>query len=225
MAMFVVIPVYNEVPEILYRLIDQFPPQYFLVIVDDGSAQTYQVNRSNAVLLKQAVNQGQGAAIRQGIAYALNNGAEYIATFDADGQHRLVDLQKMEELIQQKNYDVILGSRFHSPNKGMPFIKKLVLKGGVLLQNKVFGMRLTDAHNGLRVFNRYAAQKIKITENRMAHASDIIYQVKLHKLTWFEMPMQVEYSPYAVKKGQSVFNSFAIFFLIFKIRFRKHPGS
>ena len=221
MAVFVIIPVFNEAPEILYRIINQFSNDYFLVIVDDGSAASYQLTRENAVLLKHATNKGQGAAIRLGIDYALKNGADYIATFDADGQHRLIDLQKMETVIQSKNYDIVIGNRFHSPTTGMPFIKKILLKGGVLLQNTVLGIRLADAHNGLRLFNKHAAEKIIITENRMAHASDIIYQIKLHNLSYCEVPIQVEYSSYAKKKGQSVFNSLAILFLIFKIRFRK----
>ena len=224
MPLFVVIPVFNELPEVLYAVIRQFSSNYFLVIVDDGSAINYTITIENAVLLKQTANQGQGAAIRIGIDYALKNGAGYIATFDADGQHRFTDLQKMDTIIQANNYDVVIGSRFGSPTTGMPFMKKLVLKGGVLFQNAIFGIHLTDAHNGLRIFNKNAAKKITITENRMAHASDIIYQIKLHKLTYFEVPIQVEYPRYAIKKGQSIFNSLAILFLILKIRFRKNSG-
>ena len=221
MSVFVVIPVFNELPEVLYAVINQFSTDYFLVVVDDGSTTAYELTHKNAVLLRHTINKGQGAAIRTGIEYALKNNATYIASFDADGQHRLTDLKKMEATILAKNCDVVIGSRFNASTVGMPFIKKLVLKGGVLLQNTVFGIKLTDAHNGLRLFNKHAAQKIKITENRMAHASDIIYQIKLHKLSFCEIPITVEYSAYAIKKGQSIFNAAAILFLIFKIRFRK----
>lgn len=221
MPVFVVMPVFNELPEVLQAVINQFSTDYFLVIVDDGSTTPVEVNLKNGIVLRQPVNKGQGAAIMIGINYALKHNATHIATFDADGQHRLVDLKKMETTMQIINCDVVLGSRFNASTVGMPFTKMLVLKGGVLLQNTVFGMRLTDAHNGLRLFNKHAAQKIKITENRMAHASDIIYQIKLHKLAWCEIPIQVQYSAYTIKKGQSVFNAVAILFLIFKIRFQK----
>lgn len=221
MPVFVVIPVFNELPEVLHDVVSQFPADCFLVIVDDGSAIPFEVTQANAVLLKHSTNKGQGTAIRTGIEYALKHNATHIATFDADGQHRFSDLQKMEAIMQQKNCDVVIGSRFNESTVGMPFMKKLVLKGGVVLQNTVFGVRLTDAHNGLRLLNRKAAGKIKIRENRMAHASDIIYQVKLHKLVYCEIPIKVEYSAYAIQKGQSVFNALAILFLIFKIRFRK----
>ncbi len=220
MPVFVVIPVYNELPEVLSTVIDQFSTDYFLVVVDDGSTIPFEVTHKNAVLLRQPINKGQGAAIRIGIDYALKHHATHIATFDADGQHRLADLQKMEASMEAKNCDVIIGSRFNASTVGMPLMKKLVLKGGVFLQNTVFGVRLTDAHNGLRLFNKHAAEKIKITENRMAHASDIIYQIKLHKLAYCEIPIKVEYTAYAIKKGQSIFNSVAILYLIFKIRFR-----
>jgi polyprenyl-phospho-N-acetylgalactosaminyl synthase len=222
MPVFVVMPVFNELPQVLQAVINQFSTEYFLVIVDDGSTTPVEVNVKNGIVLRQQINKGQGAAIIVGIEYALKNNANYIATFDADGQHRFADLKKMEATMQAKNCDVVLGSRFNVSTIGMPFTKKLVLKGGVLLQNTVFGMRLTDAHNGFRLLNKHAAQKIKITENRMAHASDIIYQIKLHKLAWCEIPIQVHYSAYAIKKGQSVFNAIAILFLIFKIRFQKN---
>lgn len=221
MNVFVVIPVFNETPEVLNAVIGQFPHDHFLVVVDDGSDEPIDIIRENMELLRHELNRGQGAAIRTGIEYALSKNATHIATFDADGQHHFSDLRRMEIAMAKGDYDVVIGSRFNSTTVGMPLLKKLVLKGGVLLQNTIFGVRLTDAHNGLRLLNRKAAEKIKIRENRMAHASDIIYQVKLHKLSLYELPIKVEYSRYAIQKGQSVFNALAILVLIFKIRMRK----
>jgi glycosyltransferase involved in cell wall biosynthesis len=221
MSVFVVIPVYNETPEVLSAVIGQFPPDHFLVIVDDGSDEPIDISRENAELLRHEANKGQGAAIRTGIQYALENNASLIATFDADGQHRFSDLQRMEAAMAEGKYDVVLGSRFNSATVGIPLLKRLVLKGGVLIQNTIFGVRLTDAHNGLRLLSRKAAEKIRIREDRMAHASDIIYQLKLNRLSFTEIPIKVEYSSYAIKKGQSMFNALAILVLIFKIRMRK----
>ena len=69
------------------------------------------------------------------------------------------------------------------------------------------GVRLTDAHNGLRAFNRVAAGKLRIRQNRMAHASEIVAQIGEHKLRYAEQPVHIVYTDYSRSKGQSLWNS------------------
>lgn len=73
------------------------------------------------------------------------------------------------------------------------------------------GILLTDAHNGLRVFNRRTAATIRLKENRMAHASEFLLQVKRNRLRFAEYPVHIRYSEYSRKKGQSLLNSVRIF--------------
>ena len=72
------------------------------------------------------------------------------------------------------------------------------------------GILLTDAHNGLRVFNRKAAITLKIMENRMAHATEILIQVKMNKLKYAEYPVHICYSDYSIRKGQKLVHGFKI---------------
>lgn len=74
------------------------------------------------------------------------------------------------------------------------------------------GILLTDAHNGLRAFNRHAAEKINLMENRMAHATEFLAQIKKHRLRFAEHPVHIRYTDYSRKKGQSLLNSIRIFF-------------
>jgi hypothetical protein len=69
------------------------------------------------------------------------------------------------------------------------------------------GLPLTDAHNGLRVLNRHAAEKLDITLNGMAHASQIIDQIARYKLRWTEHPVTIDYTDYSRAKGQSNLNA------------------
>ena len=91
-------------------------------------------------------------------------------------------------------------------------------KRKILLQiaryiNFIFtGLLLTDAHNGLRAMTAEAAKKIKITENGMAHATEILHQIKKRKLRYREVPVTINYSAYSKKKGQTLASSFRIFF-------------
>lgn len=74
------------------------------------------------------------------------------------------------------------------------------------------GLLLSDAHNGFRALNRKAAELIRIKENRMAHASEILILVKKHKLRLKEVAVEVRYTEYSKAKGQSGWNSIRILF-------------
>jgi hypothetical protein len=68
-------------------------------------------------------------------------------------------------------------------------------------------LEVTDTHNGLRAFSRQAAQRIRIRENRMAHASELLDQIKALGLRFIEIPVQVSYSAETLQKGQSNWNA------------------
>ena len=74
------------------------------------------------------------------------------------------------------------------------------------------GVALTDAHNGLRAFRRAAAQKIHLTIDGMAHASEIVDQMYRSRLRVTEVPVVVHYSEYSLRKGQSSLAAFRIAF-------------
>lgn len=161
--------------------------------------------------MEHPVNLGQGAAIQTGISYALTDpAAEYFVTFDADGQHRPEDVQAMLESLIKNNYDVVVGSRFLDNRTKPGLLKSIVLKSAVAFERMATGVPVTDAHNGLRVMNRHAAETITIRQNRMAHASEIIAEIGRAKLKFAEHPVHVIYTEYSRSKGQSLWNSINI---------------
>jgi len=105
---------------------------------------------------------------------------------------------------------VVLGSRFLGRSINMPLKKTLLLKAAVLFTRLTTGMRITDAHNGLRLLTRYAAGRIHLRQNRMAHASEILGQICRAKLSYAEAPVTISYTEYSLAKGQGVSNSFNI---------------
>jgi hypothetical protein len=92
----------------------------------------------------------------------------------------------------------------------MPGIKRLVLRLAVLFTRATTGMAVSDAHNGLRALSRSAAERIRIRQNGMAHASEIIHEIRAHRLRWKEVPVTIVYSQYSMQKGQRVSNSLRI---------------
>lgn len=182
-----------------------------VVVVDDGSSDDTGdlALQAGAHVATHMINRGQGAALQTGIDYALAQGADYIVTFDADGQHDADEAMAMVEACRQ-GVEVVLGSRFLGRTVNMPTSRRLTLKAAVVFTRLTTGLKLTDAHNGLRVLSRRAAERIRIHQDRMAHASEILSLIGRHKITYREFPVTITYSEYSLAKGQKISNSVRI---------------
>ncbi len=205
-----VIPLFNEgevIGDVVTEAIETFPN---IVCVDDGSSDDSGAiaRTAGARVVKHPINLGQGAALQTGFDYVLTDPrAAYAVTFDSDGQHRVEDALAMVERLRKGDLDVVLGSRFLDDRTKPGALKRLVLKMAVVFTNMTSGVRLTDAHNGLRVFTTDALKRIRIRQNRMAHASEIVSQIGKANLRYEEMPVLIVYTDYSRGKGQSIWNS------------------
>jgi glycosyltransferase involved in cell wall biosynthesis len=200
---------YNEatvVGSVVTDLLKVFP---HVVCVDDGSTDgsAAAARAAGAVVVQHPVNLGQGAALQTGIEYALQDPElDAVVTFDADGQHRVQDAEAMVARIHSGEADVVLGSRFLEGSVDVSWLKRLVLRTAALQSRFSTGLQLTDAHNGLRALSAPVAAKIHLTQNRMAHASELIHQLGELKPVLVEHPVQIVYTEYSKAKGQSLLN-------------------
>ncbi|MEO7066639.1 MAG: glycosyltransferase family 2 protein [Rhodanobacter sp.] len=217
------IAAYNEgkvIAEVVRDALRLFP---LIVVVDDGSPDSTGAAAlsAGAVVLRHPINLGQGAALQTGIQYALQREIDFVVTFDADGQHRPEDVLKMLEALIRNGDQVALGSRFLGETVGMPASRRLLLKAATVFTRITTGLRVTDAHNGLRTFRRDAAEAITIRQNRMAHASEILEEIGRMQLTYCEVPVTIRYTEYSKAKGQSGFGAFNILIDLLLARLRK----
>lgn len=205
-----VIPLFNEaavIGDVVRSLRERYP---LVVCVDDGSTDgsARVAQEAGALVVRHPYNMGQGAALKTGIDCALRDPAmAQIVTFDADGQHQVDDAAAMIAVRRTEGVDVVLGSRFLDSRTRPGLVKRLVLRGAIWYSNLTSGVRLTDAHNGLRVLGRAAAEQIVIEQNRMAHASEIVEEIGRLELSVREHPVHILYTDYSRAKGQSVLNS------------------
>jgi polyprenyl-phospho-N-acetylgalactosaminyl synthase len=216
---YIVIAAYNEeksLPKVIETLVNHGYTN--IVAVDDGSTDhTIRVSRAkadvldaNIHLLTHIVNRGQGAALKTGIDFAIDQDAQVVVTFDADGQHDAKEIASLVKPVLAGKADVVLGSRFIGKKTKVPKFKRMVLKGGILFTWLFSGKRLTDTHNGFRALSRKAAQQIEIKQDRMEHASEIIDEICRKNISFKEVPVTIAYTDYSRKKGQSSFNSIKI---------------
>ena len=213
----VVVPAYNEAPVIatvFAKLIKGNCSNCNVIIVDDGSTdRTGELAAlAGARVLTHPVNLGQGAALQTGIEFALQQGADYIVTFDADGQHQAADIARLVDALQRHDADFALGSRFLGASVGIPSSRRILLKAAVWFTRMTTGLRVTDTHNGLRAMTRRGAGQIALRQNRMAHASEILEQIGRSGLRYVEVPVTIEYSRYSMAKGQRLADSLLILF-------------
>ncbi len=213
-SVFVVVPIYNEERVIASALAPLIARGHAVVAVDDGSTDdTWQIIQSLPVhALRHPVNLGQGAALQTGTTYALDHGAEYIVHFDADGQHNVGDIDVMLEPLQKNEADVVLGSRFlrDEDRLAIPPARRALLRGGVFVNGVLTRVWLSDAHNGFRALTRHAARQIQLRENRFAHASEILVQIRRNRLRIVERPTAIVYTEHSQAKGQSNLNAIKI---------------
>jgi len=209
---YVVIPAYNE-GAVLPRVVSEVGRAgYTVVVVDDGStdATADHAHAAGAIVVRHPFNLGQGAALQTGIDYALAHAAQFVVTFDADGQHRVSDIPRLTEALVRERADFALGSRFLGQAPNLPPMRRLVLQAATLFTRLTTGLRVTDTHNGLRAMTRRGAGRIALRQNRMAHATEFLDQIARSRLGYVEVPVTIEYSAYSLAKGQKLSDSLRI---------------
>lgn len=217
----VVIPAYNEERTIGAVVTSLRPHCSFCLVVDDGSADSTSelAREAGAIVLRHIINRGQGAALATGTEKALQLGAQVIIHFDADGQHSGEDIAGICAPIEASICDVVFGSRFLGEAKDIPKTRKMLLKLAVFFTRWATGLKVTDAHNGFRAFSVQASKTISMTQDRMAHSTEIVIEVAQKKLSWREVPVNIYYTNYSLSKGQSSIDIFHILVDLFFAKF------
>jgi glycosyltransferase involved in cell wall biosynthesis len=222
MPVAVLMPVHNEASRLIAtlealreRALDFGGLAIFLV--DDGSTPPIELldlpaptPEFRVVLARHAVNLGQGAALETARRLALE-GRPFSAyvTMDADGQHGVQGALTAARAVAS-GADVAFGSRFRGDSE-VPRGRRVVLMLARAFEWALTGLRLSDAHNGLRAFSERALARIVIRQNRMAHATEITQRVSsLDALVIVEVPVTVRYTKETLDKGQRASGAIAI---------------
>jgi polyprenyl-phospho-N-acetylgalactosaminyl synthase len=217
---YILIPAFNESSRIGDVLKSLLPLNYPIIVIDDGSTDdTAQiVSGSPVLLIRHDVNLGQGAALETGMEAARLLEADFVIHFDADGQHDVTDIERLLIPLKRGEADVVFGSRFlERKASGLPASRKIILKTGRWINYAMTGILLTDAHNGLRALNRKALQTIHFHQPGMAHATEILYEIRKKAIRYLEIPVHIRYTAYSKQKGQGILNAINILFhLLFK---------
>ncbi len=188
-----------------------------VLLVDDGSGLPVGIQQLPGAtrdfrvrLARHALNLGQGAALETARRMALEHpGCTAYVTMDSDGQHSVDGALAMAQAVAS-GADVAFGSRFLSGSV-IPPRRRALLRAARLFEWSLSGLRLSDAHNGLRGFSRRALERLRIRQNGMAHATEITLSAS-NKRGWsiVEVPVLVKYSQESLNKGQPTSSALGI---------------
>lgn len=186
----IVIPAYNEadtIAEVVKELksgLSEVP----VIVVDDASTDDTGKRAADAgadKVIRHKTNRGYGAGIKSGARAAET---EFIATYDADGQHDPASLRKILEV--RGDYDMVIGARStRNQNLSRLFGKKILFS----VANMLAGEKIPDLNSGLRVFRReYLLQYIHILPDGFSLSTTItLAMLKDHLDVHFE-PVNVK---------------------------------
>lgn len=183
-----------------------------IVVNDNSSDDTKKIALSHGesiVVLDHVINMGAGAATKTGIDFALSKGAKYIATIDADLQHNPSDLIPLIKRIEQKDVDLVIGSRFLKTNT-IPISRIAFNIVGNIINFFVTGLVISDSQSGMKIMSRRFAENLTISYNGYEFCIEIIKNAKINKSNIVEIPIDVSYSKETLEKGQNLMTGFGM---------------
>lgn len=154
------IPAFNEQDSVadVVCAVRRALPQADVLVVDDGSSDetARHARRAGAEVASLPFNQGLGAALQTGYLKALRQGYDACAHLDADGQHRVKDLERILAPVLAGEADLVIGSRYLDPELTEPGAYKASLPrkiGSSIFRralSRAVGNHFTDVTSGLR---------------------------------------------------------------------------
>ena len=189
------IPAFNEEKNIGAILIKLKNISKDIIVCDDGSNDlTAEIAKElGANVISHKRNLGYGAGIRTIFLKAKEINADILITFDADGQHRIEDINTVLKPITNDDADIIIGSRFLDKNNEIPKYRKIGIKAITSITNSSMGEKLSDSQSGFRAYNKKILEDITPSESGMGVSTEILIKASKNKFRIKEVPIIVSY--------------------------------
>jgi len=189
------IPAYNEEKNIAGLLIKLKKISSDIIVCNDGSNDlTSKIAKElDAIVIDHEKNLGYGSAIKSIFLKAHEINADILVTFDADGQHRIEDINLVLEPIKNNIADMVIGSRFLNNNQEIPKYRKIGIKAITKLTNVTGGTKITDSQSGFRAYNKKTLDKIRPQESGMGISTEILIKAQKADFKISEVPITILY--------------------------------
>jgi len=189
------IPAFNEEKNIASIIMKLKKVTDHIIVCNDGSTDmTEEISKKlDVVVINHSRNMGYGSAIRSIFLKAKELQADILVTFDADGQHRVEDIQSVTQPIIDNKADIVIGSRFLENKSDIPEYRKFGIKVITKITNSSLKEKLTDSQSGFRAYSKNVLKNITPSESGMGVSTEILIKASSagHKIT--EVPITIMY--------------------------------
>ena len=189
------IPAYNEEKNIASIITKLKNITDSIIVCDDGSSDmTSEISKNlGAIVISHKKNMGYGAAIRTIFQKSVELDSDILVTFDADGQHRIDDVNKILQPLKNNEADIVIGSRFLDNETKVPNYRKIGIKVITQVTNASLKKKLTDSQSGFRAYNKQALTQISPSEMGMGISTEILIKASNKGLRIAEIPITILY--------------------------------
>ena len=197
MKIIIGIPAFNEeknIAGIITKLADITDT---IIVCNDGSSDLTSdiAEKMGAFVINHEKNLGYGAAIRSIFLKAKELDGDILVTFDADGQHRIEDIEKVTKPIIDQEADLVIGSRFlDESEKEVPQYRKVGIKVITKITNATIKKQLTDSQSGFRAYSKKVVNELNPSESGMGISTEILIKASAKNFRISEVPIKILYS-------------------------------
>ena len=197
MKIVVGIPAFNEEKNIavvitqLKKIVDK------IIVCNDGSTDLTSkiAEELGVIVINHEKNLGYGAAIRSIFLKSKDLDGDILVTFDADGQHRVDDINKVINPIINGKSDLVIGSRFlDESEKEVPRYRKVGIKVITKITNATIKKQLTDSQSGFRAYSKKVLTELNPSDAGMGISTEILIKASSKNFRISEVPIKITYS-------------------------------
>ena len=197
MSIIVGIPAFNEEKNIAALIIQLKKIADKIIVCNDGSTDlTSKIAEGLGVtVINHEKNLGYGAAIRSIFLKSKDLDGDILVTFDADGQHRIKDINRVINPIINEESDLVIGSRFlDKSEKEVPQYRKVGIKIITKVTNATIKKQLTDSQSGFRAYSKKVLNELNPSELGMGISTEILIKASAKNFRISEVPIKITYN-------------------------------
>ena len=197
MKIIVGIPAFNEEKNIATIITKLSDITDAIIVCNDGSSDLTSdiAEKMGAFVINHEKNLGYGAAIRSIFLKAKELDGDILVTFDADGQHRIEDIEQVTKPIIDQEADLVIGSRFlDESEKEVPQYRKVGIKVITKITNASIKKQLTDSQSGFRAYSKKVLNELNPSELGMGISTEILIKASSKNFRITEVPIKILYA-------------------------------